>query len=284
MRRVIFNQKGGVGKSSITANLAAISASKGLKTLVVDLDTQANTTQYLLGVPATDLECSIANLFEQSISFSIFAKEPFDFVHETDYPNLFVLPSHPELEHLESKLESRYKIFKLRDALEKLESEGFDEIYIDTPPALNFYTRSALIAANRCLIPFDCDDFSRQALYSLLNTLQEIREDHNDGLEVEGIVANQFQPRANLPQQLLKELVEEGLPVLPVFLSSSVKMRESHQQSAPLIHMAASHKLTQQFVELFDYIDESAKSKKKSTKAKKRGSAKSTTKKGSKAV
>lgn len=253
MRRVVFNQKGGVGKSSITVNLAAVSAAKGHRTLVVDLDAQANSTHYLLGRPAVELENSVADLFEQTVSFNLFSKEPFDFVHETAYPNLYIMPSSPELENLHGKLESRYKIYKLKEALEALE-EDFDEIFIDTPPALNFYTRSALIAAQRCLIPFDCDDFSRQALYTLLSTIQEIKEDHNDGLEVDGIVANQFQPRARLPQQLLDELIAEDLPVLPVHLSASVKMRESHQVAKPLIHMAASHKLTQQFVDLYQVI------------------------------
>jgi len=74
---------------------------------------------------------------------------------------------------------------------------------------------------------------------------------------VEGIVVNQFQPRATLPQQLLDELVAEGLPVLPVNLMSSVKMRESHQVCTPLIHLDARHKLTQQFVELHDLLNAS---------------------------
>ena len=71
------------------------------------------------------------------------------------------MPAHPELDTLHGKLESRYKIYKLRDALNEPTP---DAVYIDTPPALNFYTRSALIAVERCLIPFDCDDFSRRAL------------------------------------------------------------------------------------------------------------------------
>ncbi len=262
MRRVVFNQKGGVGKSSITANLAAISASQGIKTLVVDLDTQANCTHYLLGQLDQELENTVADLFEQTVSFNLFAKEPFDFVHETPYPNLFIIPSSPKLEHLESKLESRYKIYKLRDALVELEQD-FEQIYIDTPPALNFYTRSALIAAQSCLVPFDCDDFSRQALYTLFNTVKEIKEDHNEELAVEGIVANQFQPRAKLPRQLLEELIEEGLPLLQARLSASVKMRESHQQAKPLIHMAASHKLTGQFVELHQEINGDKKAARK---------------------
>ena len=125
---------------------------------------------------------------------------------------------------------------------------------LDTPPALNFYTVSALIAADRVLIPFDCDTFSRNALYGLLREIEELKEDHNEALQVEGIVVNQFQPRASLPQQLLDELVAEGLPVLPVNLMSSVKMRESHQACMPLIYLDPRHKLTQQYVELHDLL------------------------------
>lgn len=87
---------------------------------------------------------------------------------------------------MKSKLESRHKIYKLREALQQL-SQDYERIYIDTPPALNFFTRSALMGAKSCLIPFDCDDFSRQALYSLLDNVAEIRADHNAELQVEGL-------------------------------------------------------------------------------------------------
>lgn len=250
MRRVIFNQKGGVGKSSITCNLAAISAARGKRTLVIDLDPQGNSTHYLLGKPASECQDTVADLLEQTVSFTVFARRPDEFVHATPYDNLYVMPSSPELDFLERKLEAKHKIYKLREALKKLD-EAFDAIYIDTAPALNFYTRSALIGAQRCLIPFDCDDFSRQALYSILREIKELQEDHNEDLLVEGIIANQFQPRASLPKQLVRELIEEGLPVLPVRLSSSVKMKESHQKRQPLIHCAPKHPLTRQFEDLF---------------------------------
>jgi chromosome partitioning protein len=250
MRRVVFNQKGGVGKSSITCNLAAISAARGKRTLVVDLDPQGNSTHYLLGKPAADLKDTVADLLEQTVAFSVFNRRPDEFVHASSFDNLYVLPSSPELDFLERKLEAKHKIYKLREFLKKL-SDSFDEIYIDTAPALNFYTRSALIAAQRCLIPFDCDDFSRQALYNILHEIRELQEDHNEELVVEGIVANQFQPRASLPRQLVRELMEEGLPVLPVRLSSSVKMKESHQSRQPLIHMAPKHTLTRQYEDLY---------------------------------
>jgi len=106
------------------------------------------------------------------------------------------------------------------------------------------------MGASGCLIPFDCDDFSRQALYTLLANVQEIRADHNAALEVKGIVVNQFQPRARLPQQLVRELIDEGLPLLRPYLPASVKVRESHQLARPMIHLDPRHKLTQALVEL----------------------------------
>ena len=249
MRYVVFNQKGGVGKSTITCNLAAISAAQGIRTLVVDLDPQCNSTQYLLGEAADAAGPGVAEFFEQTLAFTLRPLEPIEFVVETQWENLHLMASSPRLEEIHGKLESRYKIYKLRDALLALE-ENYDRIYIDTPPALNFYTRSALIAADRCLIPFDCDDFSRRALYALLESVQEIQADHNDRLEVGGIVVNQFQARASLPQRTVQELVDEGLPVLEPYLSSSVRIKESHEQARPMIHFDPRHKLTQEFVEL----------------------------------
>ena len=137
----------------------------------------------------------------------------------------------------------------VRDALDELAGR-YDRIYIDTPPALNFYTRSALIASERCLIPFDCDDFSRRALYALLENVRELQSDHNRGLAVEGIIVNQFQPRATLPRKIVGELVAEGLPVLEPYLSSTVRVKESHEQSLPMIHLDPKHRLTQEFVAL----------------------------------
>ena len=250
MQHVVFNQKGGVGKSTITCNLAAISAWQGKRTLVIDLDSQGNSTRYLLGADMPEDLPNVAEFFEQSLKFTIRDKGASEYIVNTQWEGLDVMPSSPLLDELHSKLESRHKIYKLRDALELL-AEDYDQIYIDTPPALNFYTRSALMGAQGCLIPFDCDAFSRRALYTLLENVGETRADHNADLEVEGVIVNQFQPRASLPVQLVNELRGEGLPILQTHLSSSVLMRESHQKSLPLVHLNPKHKLTEEFLALF---------------------------------
>jgi len=255
MQRVIFNQKGGVGKSSLTCNLAAISAEQGYKTLVIDLDIQGNSSCYL-GVDTyapenrQSVDGTVAGLFKQSISgWLSVKKKAIEFVQPTAFENLYLMPSSPALDDIEQELERRYKIYKFRDALGELSHE-FDRIYIDTPPQFNFYSKSALIGVEHVVVPFDCDSFSKQALYNLMENIVELQEDHNRNLGVEGIVVNQFNAQARFPKELIEELVNEELPVLKSHLSSSVKMKESHHAQKPMVYFAPSHKLTQQLRQL----------------------------------
>ncbi|TCB59648.1 ParA family protein [Acinetobacter terrae] len=274
--RVVFNQKGGVGKSSIAVNLAAISAHQGFKTLLIDLDPQANSSQYLLGDDATysvdkpALEPNVENYFEEVLGntqskgllgnaigsiLKSRSKGLESYVHQSPFKNLHVIPASPTLGALAHALESKHKIYKLRDALQQLAGQ-YDRVYIDTPPAFNFFTLSALIAAERVLIPFDCDVFSKRALKTLIENVIETQDDHNDRLEIEGIVVNQFQAQAKLPREVVQQLKDEGLPVLKSMLPPSILMKESHLKNQPLIHLATDHKLTQAYQSLFNEIEQ----------------------------
>jgi chromosome partitioning protein len=266
--RVIFNKKGGVGKTTITCNLAAISASTGKKTLVIDLDPQANASQYLLSDSYNEIKekgLTIFDFFKASMDGgSIFEFNPFfshlnssrlepeSFIHETKFDNLYIIPSHSGLADLEAQLVNKHKIYKLKEMLEKFSS--FDALYIDTPPAMNFFSQSALIAASRCLIPFDCDAFSKDAIFDVGKHIGEIQSDHNHALIVEGIIVNQYMARANYPKQVVDELRADGLPILSTKISSSVKIRESHHESTPMIFLSPGHKLTQEYQALYDEI------------------------------
>lgn len=274
LTRVVFNQKGGVGKSSITVNLAAISAHQGYRTLVIDLDPQSNSSQYILGSAHNNEKLpsfspNILHFFEEVVGThqnkgiigsaigSLLNSKPKGLdavIHQSPFTNLSVIPASAELGTLEHALEAKHKIYKLRDAITKL-SANFDRIYIDTPPAFNFFTLSALIAADRVLIPFDCDVFSHRALLTLLENVLETRQDHNEHLMVEGIIVNQFQAQAKLPREIVQQLKTDQLPVFDSMLSPSVIMKESHLKNLPLIHLTAEHKLTQNYRKLFAEIE-----------------------------
>ncbi|MHA3048469.1 ParA family protein [Acinetobacter sp. ANC 4641] len=275
LTRVIFNQKGGVGKSSIAVNLASLSAHHGLKTLVIDLDPQSNASQYLLGDAATfngrqqALEPNIENFYQEVLGTSsksligntlgALLKSRVQglesYTHQSPFSHLDILVASPSLGTLEYSLESKHKIYKLRDAIAEL-SGKYDRIYIDTPPAFNFFTLSALIAADRVLIPFDCDVFSQRALQTLIENILETQDDHNQRLEIEGIVVNQFQAQAKLPREVVQQLKEQGLPVLNNMLPPSILMKESHHKNKPLIYLAPEHKLSQAYSALFAEIEQ----------------------------
>jgi len=266
--RVIFNKKGGVGKTTITCNLAAISASSGKKTLVIDLDPQANASQYLLSDKYDEIKekgLTILDFFKASLDGgSIFAFNPFfpqlnsskpepkSFIHETKFDNLCIIPSHSGLADIEAQLVNKHKIYKLKEMIETF--SDFEALYIDTPPAMNFFSQSALIASSRCLIPFDCDAFSKDAIFDVGKHIGDIQSDHNHSLIVEGIVVNHYMAQANYPKKVVAELKANGLPILSTKISSSVKIRESHHESTPMIFLSPGHKLTKEYQALYDEI------------------------------
>ncbi|MEC8694443.1 MAG: AAA family ATPase [Pseudomonadota bacterium] len=156
-----------------------------------------------------------------------------------------------ELEH---KLESRYKMHKLKECLDEL-MQAFGRIYFATPPALNFSSRSAIISPDRIVVPSDYDRFSKQALCQPSETIKEIKADHNAQLSLEAIIPNQVPSRINLPQPLIDELKAKSLSVSKTTLSSSVIMRESHEEAKPSVHLKHKRRLSLGFGALFQALE-----------------------------
>ena len=274
MKRVVFNQKGGVGKTSISCNLASSFAALGRKTLVVDLDAQANASSYLLGDRLQSCEATVSDFFASTLSFRLFKDSLLNTICPSPYENLFVIPADDALKELQPKLEGRYKIFKLAEAIEATaEKLGFEEVIFDTPPALNFYSMSALMAVDAVLIPFDCDAFSADAIAKVREAVEEVVEDHRPNLILEGIIINHFMATARLPTELIEKLESENLPILKPYLSSSVVKSESHSAGVPLPFFKKSHKLTKEFLALASML--SPKPSKTGKKAKKKGATRS---------
>jgi chromosome partitioning protein len=237
-RRVVFNQKGGVGKTTLAINLATCAALAGKRTLLVDCDPSGNATSHLLGRDQTPAR-SLADFYDGALGLSLLRQSLVDYVTtSTSVPGLHLLASDRRLDDLRSKLESRHKINKLRDGALDL---PYDEVFFDTPPALDFFSLSCLIAAHELIVPVDCDAFSVQAAQEVRKAVEEVRQDHNPQLAIAGVVINQFQRSTRHAARMVGELKRLGFNVLEPYIPASVKVRESHSARRPLALAHADH-------------------------------------------
>ncbi len=256
MNRVIFSLKGGVGKSSITCNLAAISAQQGHKTVVIDLDSQGSASHYLGYQPNNfdPIKDTIADVFTQRGGWFTPMRSAIEFVRESSIPNLYYIPSSHCLDELALDLERRNKKRKLKEVFAQL-SEHFDRIYVDTAPSMNFYTQAALIGADRVLVPFDCDAFSLHGLDAVLTNVATVQRDHNATLQFDGVIVNQFTGQAKHPSYLIDQLISRSIPVFDAYLPTSIKMKESHYQQKPIVEAFPHHVLTKAFESLYQEVE-----------------------------
>ena len=231
----VANQKGGVGKTTTTVNLAAGLGVLEKKVLLIDADPHANATSSL-GLNNDDFEINIYQVFEHigDIKKSII---------KTNSPNLFIIPSHIDLVAVEIELVDKpNREMMLKNALSKV-SDEFDYILIDCPPSLGLITLNALSASNSIIIPIQCEYFALEGLGKLLNTIKSIQKIHNNLLEIEGMLLTMYDSRLRLSKQVVEEVKKHFYNmVFNTIISRNVRLGEAPSYGETIINYDASSK------------------------------------------
>jgi chromosome partitioning protein len=244
----ITNQKGGVGKTTTAINLAAAMALKGLKTLLVDLDPQANSS--LSFVEIHELERTIYDvLTDPSVDMA-------DVVLEAEHvPNLHVAPSSIALAKIEATLLGELdSYYRLKDKLSKVRRR-YDYLIIDTPPALGIITVNAMVAATHVLIPIQSSYFALEGTDDLLETIDKIKQRANRRLQILGAVLTLFDGRTILSRDIREQVKEVfGDKLFETVISKSVRLEESPAYREPIFSFAPRSSGAFQYYKLSEEI------------------------------
>lgn len=225
----IFNQKGGVGKTTTNINLAACLAEAGKRVLVIDLDSQGNTTTGL-GISKQGLTYTTYEVLVDD------APMPEKGLLRTSVNNLFLLPASVNLAGVEMELaEEEQREQRLKRAMQKLKTE-FDYIFVDCPPSLGLLTINALTAVDSVLIPIQCEFYALEGVSQLMSTIELVRRSLNPSLELQGVILSMFDGRTNLSIQVVEEVKKyfKG-KVYSTVIPRNVRLAEAPSYGMPII-------------------------------------------------
>ncbi|WOD42726.1 ParA family protein [Hwangdonia lutea] len=231
----IANQKGGVGKTTTSINLAASLGVLEKKVLLIDADPQANATSGI-GIDVETVEIGTYQLLEHSNS----AREA---IVKTETPNLDIIPAHIDLVAIEIELVDKdAREYMLKNAINKIKND-YDYILIDCAPSLGLLTLNALTAADAVIIPIQCEYFALEGLGKLLNTIKSVQKIHNPELDIEGLLLTMYDSRLRLSNQVVEEVQKHfNNMVFQTIIQRNVRLSEAPSYGESIINYDASSK------------------------------------------
>ncbi|NVK18685.1 MAG: ParA family protein [Methylocystaceae bacterium] len=223
----IANQKGGVGKTTTTINLATALAAVGKKTLVLDLDPQGNASTGL-GIDQTMRARNAYHILMGDIEVE-------GAIQKSSIPDLSVIPSGPDLAGAEIEIpELDRPQYCLRESLSKV--AGYDYILIDCPPALGMLTINALVGSDAVMVPLQCEFFALEGISALVKTIERVKKNFNPSLDIQGIVLTMFDKRNNLSDMVADDVREFfGEKVYETVIPRNVRVSEAPSHGKPVL-------------------------------------------------